>query len=105
MKIAIVSTDGISVNDHFGRAKRFLIYEAGAAGLKKIEERAVVPLSTGDPSHGFDEERFAAVLAALAGCSRVYATRIGDRPCQELEKRGIIPVIHAGAIDAIPLDA
>lgn len=103
MKIAIVSTDGISVNDHFGRAKRFLIYEAGdEAGLQKIEERAVVPLSTGDPSHGFDEERFAAVLAALAGCSRVYATRIGDRPRQELEERGIIPVIHAGAINAIP---
>ena len=33
MKIGIVSTDGKNVNDHFGKAERFLIYEAGTAGV------------------------------------------------------------------------
>jgi len=41
------------------------------------------------------------VARALAGCQRVYCTRIGDRPGQELEKRGIKPVIYEGEIAAI----
>ncbi|MBI4793671.1 MAG: dinitrogenase iron-molybdenum cofactor biosynthesis protein [Deltaproteobacteria bacterium] len=101
MQIAIVSTDGVNVNDHFGKAERFLIYEAGPQGLAPIAERQVARLSTGDQSHQFDAARFAAVAEALAGCQRVYCTRIGDRPRQELEKLGITAVIHEGAIAAI----
>jgi predicted Fe-Mo cluster-binding NifX family protein len=101
MQIAIVSTDGVNVNDHFGKAEGFLIYEAGPQGLAPIAERQVSRLSTGDQSHQFDAARFAAVAEALAGCQRVYCTRIGDRPRQELEKLGITAVIHEGAIAAI----
>lgn len=101
MQIAIVSTDGINVNDHFGKAERFLIYEAGPQGLAPMAERRVSRLSTGDQSHQFDGARFAAVAEALAGCQRVYCTRIGDRPRQELAKLGITAVIHEGAIAAI----
>lgn len=105
MKIAIVSTDGKHVNEHFGKAERFLIYEAGAAGLTSIAERKVSCLSTGDKSHQFDAARFESVAQALEGCKRVYCTRIGDRPRQELEKRGILPVIFAGPIAAISTTA
>jgi predicted Fe-Mo cluster-binding NifX family protein len=101
MQVAIVSTDGVNVNDHFGKAGRFLIYEAGPQGLTLMGDRRVTPLSTGDQSHQFDAARFAAVAEALAGCQRVYCTRIGDRPRQELEKLGITAVIHEGAIAAI----
>jgi len=104
MQIAIVSTDGVNVNDHFGKAERFLIYEAGPTGLTGIAERQVACLSTGDKSHQFDAARFASVARALEGCQRVYCTRIGDRPRQELEKRGIMPVIYEGAIAAIKAD-
>ncbi|MBI5556617.1 MAG: dinitrogenase iron-molybdenum cofactor biosynthesis protein [Deltaproteobacteria bacterium] len=101
MRIAIVSTDGVNVNDHFGKAERFLIYEAGPQGLTPIAERRVACLSTGDQSHQFDAARFNSVAEGLAGCQRVYCTRIGDRPRQELEKLGITAVIHEGSIVAI----
>ncbi|MEW6520593.1 MAG: NifB/NifX family molybdenum-iron cluster-binding protein [Thermodesulfobacteriota bacterium] len=101
MKIGIVSTDGKNVNDHFGKAERFLIYEAGTAAPASITERKISPLSTGDKSHQFDAARFTAVAKALEGCQRVYCTRIGDRPRQELEKRGIMPIIYEGPIVAI----
>lgn len=105
MKMAIVSTDGKNVDEHFGKADRFLIFETVGAGLMQIEERPVSPLSTGDKSHAFDEKRFDAVIAALEGCSQVYATRIGDRPREELAKRGITAVIYEGAIDAITVSS
>lgn len=101
MKIAIVSTDGKNVNDHFGKAERFLIYEAGAAGLTSIAEQKISCLSTGDQSHQFDAARFESVAQALEGCKRIYCTRIGDRPRQELEKQGIMTVIFEGPIAAI----
>lgn len=106
MKIAIVSTDGINVDDHFGKAKRFLIYESGKDGVSKLGEIKCPSLSIGDKSHAFDKNRFDSIAEVLKGCTQVYSTRIGDKPRQELEKKGIIPVIYEGAIDAItPSDA
>ncbi|MEA3548304.1 MAG: NifB/NifX family molybdenum-iron cluster-binding protein [Thermodesulfobacteriota bacterium] len=103
MQIAIVSTDGKNVNEHFGRAESFLIYEMGEDGLTMIGETKTAPLSVGDQSHQFNQEHFDLVVNALGKCSRVYCTRIGDRPRQELEKLGIMPVIYAGVIEGVTL--
>ena len=67
----------------------------------KVTERKISRLSTNDKSHQFDAARFDSVAKALEGCQRVYCTRIGDRPRQELEKRGIMPIIYEGSIDDI----
>ena len=39
MKIAFATTDGINVDEHFGRAGMFAIYELTADGYKLIELR------------------------------------------------------------------
>lgn len=101
MQIAIVSTDGQTVNDHFGKAERFLIYESDGAPPVFIEERQVRPFSSGDQNHAFNRTRFENVLAALAGCREVYCNKIGDKPTKELSKAGIEPVIYDGPISAI----
>ncbi len=97
MRIAIVSTDNATVDDHFGKAERFLIYDLGNPSVF-VEERTAPPFSTGDKKHPFDQARFTEVLAALAGCQRLYCTKIGDRPAAELRKAGIEPVVVTGAI-------
>lgn len=56
-RIAVVSTDGKTVNDHFGRAERFLIYDIDDK-LTFVEERPAETYSVGDPEHPFDPERF-----------------------------------------------
>ncbi|MDH4322066.1 MAG: hypothetical protein OEV73_11300 [Desulfobulbaceae bacterium] len=101
MQIAIVSTDGQNVDDHFGKAERFLIYESDGSAPVFIEARAVHPFSSGDQGHAFDRSRFEAVLTALSGCKEVYCTRIGDRPAEELNRAGIEPVLYDGPINAI----
>ncbi len=105
MQIAVVSTDGKNVNDHFGKAERFLIYETSDNKMIKLAERKVTPFSSGDTSHKFDLVRFESVVEMLAGCSEVYVTKIGEKPSHELKKRGIRPVIYQGAIDAITSSA
>ncbi|MCF6291596.1 MAG: hypothetical protein L3J03_11460 [Desulfobacterales bacterium] len=101
MRIAIVTTNGKTVNEHFGKADVFHIYTLDEQGPAPREERRVTPLSVGDKSHSFDQDCFSAVAAALEGCARVYCTRIGDRPAEELKKLGITPVIYEGPIDKI----
>jgi nitrogen fixation protein NifX len=101
MQVAIISTDGSNVDEHFGRAKRFLICEIEGTNQTLLAIRLLAPYSDGDRNHQFNSERFAEVCDKLAGCERVYCTRIGDKPAEELQKLGIEPVIYEGPISRI----
>lgn len=101
MKIAVATTDGINVNEHFGRAETFQIYVITSDGPVKVEEKVVTPLSTGDRSHSFDAERFQSITGALKGCDKIYITQIGERPAEELKKLKIEPVVYQGKISSI----
>lgn len=103
MKIAIVTTDGINVDDHFGKAERFLIYESKDGRMEQIGARETVPLSAGNTDHPFDAERFSRIVGSIADCKRVYVTKIGDVPAERLKAQGIEPVIYKGPISEIKL--
>lgn len=97
VRIAAVSKDGAHVDDHFGTADRFLIYDLDG-GMRFVEERATEKLSVGDPDHRFDPDKFGRIAALLKDCSKVYVARIGKVPAAELSALGIEPVIYSGAI-------
>lgn len=101
MQVAIVSTDGFNVDDHFGRAERFLIYEISGDTQVLMGIKLVQPLSEGDKNHEFKPGRFSALTAQLAGSERVYCTKIGDKPAAELKKVGMEPVFYEGPIEEI----
>jgi nitrogen fixation protein NifX len=99
-RIAAVSTDGLNVDDHFGKAQRFLIYDLDDQ-LTFVEERSTESLSENDPGHAFDPDKFNRILSMLTDCSKVYITQIGEVPAAKLKESGIEPVIYSGAIAAI----
>jgi nitrogen fixation protein NifX len=99
-RIAAVSTDGINVDDHFGKAQRFLIYDLNDQ-LTFVEERGTESLSVDDPGHAFDADKFNRILSTLKGCSRIYITQIGEMPAAKLKESGIEPVVYSGPIAAI----
>jgi len=96
-RIAVVSNDGRNVDEHFGRAGCFLIYDP-EDGMRLVEKRETETLSVGEPDHPFDPHRFQRIAAALHDCGRVYVTRIGEQPAAALKRLGIEPVVYAGAI-------
>ena len=104
MKVAVATTDGVSVNEHFGRIEKFSLFVITSEGPVRVEEISVKPLSTGDKNHPFDSEHFQEIADALKGCERVYVTKIGEKPAKELEKLGIKPVVFKGEIDSIAID-
>ncbi len=89
MLVAIASTDGETVNEHFGHAERFLIYDISGDRHHLLVIRKVTPWSAGKKNHDFSPERFATLVGTLADCERLYCSHIGDRPRRELEQRGI----------------
>jgi len=103
MVIAVVSKDGVHVDDHFGRAERFLIYgiEGDKQTLLRVEN--VQQLSENAPDHAFNPDRFSPILDALDGCAQVYCTKIGEKPAEELRKAGIVPMVYSGPIADIVL--
>ena len=96
-RIAVVSTDGFNVDDHFGKANRFLIYDMEGQ-ITPVEERPAETLSVDDPDHVFDPDKFFRIAALLKDCGKVYMTRIGAVPAAKLKVLGIEPVIYKGAI-------
>ena len=101
MLIAVASTDGEMVNEHFGRATHFWVFDVSKSQHVLIMVRKVEPLSTGDQNHAFDPARMAKTWEAIKDCERVYCTKIGDRPRLELEKAGITPITYSDAISSI----
>jgi predicted Fe-Mo cluster-binding NifX family protein len=99
-RIAVVSKDSINVDDHFGMAEAFLIYDVSDE-LKFIEKRTSEKLSVGDPNHPFDADKFNRVYEAIKDCSSVYMTKIGEGPAKKLRDLGIEPVVYKGSISGI----
>ncbi len=86
-RIAIASLDGKVVNEHFGRAKEFLIVDIKPDGASEfIEKRAVTPLC-GSGEH--TQQALSAGVGALGDCTAVLVARIGNAAKRALELNGI----------------
>ena len=79
------------VNQHFGHAKEFLVYEASPAGVRFISHRRAEQYCNGDDSCGDGESVLATTIRSLEGCEAVICSKIGYAPWGRLEKAGIIP--------------
>jgi len=101
-RIAAFSTDGHNVDEHFGKAVRFLIYDLND-GVTFVEERSAEPLSVNDPDHAFDADKFSRIVALLKDCRKVYITQIGSVPAAGLRALGVEPVVYTGPISDISL--
>ncbi len=98
VKLAVASTDGKVVNQHFGRAERFFILSGDEeSGVWKfLEERKVTPVCKGGDHEDADLLRN---VNALSDCTYVLVSRVGQRAERELEKAGIQIFEIPGIID------
>lgn len=89
MKIAVASVDGLKVDQHFGRASHFYVYEI-CEGMAMAEgARPVNPYCTNAAGHEFENSRLLPVLEMLSDCRYLFVEKIGDAPKHALEAAGI----------------
>lgn len=95
-RVAVVSSDGIVINQHFGRAEKFMIYDVKHDhNIIFLEERFFEPLCQA----GFhDAGKMTEIITGLADCKYVLASRIGQGVANALEVEGISPMELPGII-------
>ena len=87
-----VATKGAGVvNEHFGYAREFLVYEASEAGVRLVGHRKTDKYCGGSDTCGDGESRIERIVGALAGCEVVLCARIGIDPWARLDAAGIRP--------------
>ncbi len=86
-KIAVATTDGKVVNEHFGRCRRFLVLEVDEEeNILSSETRNVIPVCR---CHEHDENELFETSQGLSDCEYVLCARIGQGAQNCLEAAGI----------------
>ena len=86
MKVAFTSTTGEMIDQHFGQAQSFRIWEIGPDAAQFLA-------TVSSPASGEDEEdRIAARAAVLADCAIVYTMQIGGPAAAKLVAKKIHPM-------------
>ncbi|WP_454747471.1 nitrogenase cofactor biosynthesis protein NifB [Ciceribacter selenitireducens] len=84
--VAIATKGGGRVNEHFGHAREFQVYEASPKGISFVGHRKVEQYCLG----GFGEDAtLDGVIEALEGIDVVLCAKIGDCPKDSLKSAGI----------------
>lgn len=99
--VAVATKGNRLVNQHFGHAKEFQIFEVDGADVKFVAHRKVDHYC----QTGYGEEAtLEHIIKAIADCKGVLASKIGLCPQKELRKAGLEPFEAYDVIDKVALD-
>src|SRR5450631_3000389 len=87
--IAVATKGSGLINEHFGHAKEFQVYELSTAGAKFVGHRRVDLYCQG--GYG-EEDSLETVIRAVNDCHAVFVAKIGGCPKDQLQAAGIEPV-------------
>lgn len=98
--VAVATKGGGVVNQHFGHAKEFQIYEVDGVEAKFVGHRKVDHYCQG----GYGEEAtLDNIIQSISDCKGVLASKIGHCPQDELRKAGLQPFEGYESIDKLAL--
>lgn len=96
--VAVATKGGGLVNQHFGHAKEFMVYEVDAAGAKFVGHRKIDHYC----QSGYGEEAtLEHIIKAIADCKAVLVSKVGQCPKDELKKAGLEVVEAYDVIETV----
>ncbi|MDB9445441.1 nitrogenase cofactor biosynthesis protein NifB [Anabaena sp. CS-542/02] len=99
--VAVATKGGGLVNQHFGHAKEFQIYEVDGNQVSFVGHRRIDQYCQG----GFGEEAtFEHIMAAIADCKAILVSKIGNCPQEKLQAAGIQTVEAYDVISKVALE-
>ncbi|HYD32139.1 MAG TPA: nitrogenase cofactor biosynthesis protein NifB [Azospirillaceae bacterium] len=84
--IAVATKGGERINEHFGHAREFQIYEVGPKGVGFVGHRRVDQYCAGGEG---EADALDTTLNAINDCVAVFVAKIGGCPKKKLEAHGI----------------
>lgn len=95
-RVAVASSDGKFVNQHFGHARQFYIFEIEDGHFQYVETRSTDPLC-GDQEHS--EDRLTGIVRLLDDCRAVLVAKIGPGALSKLQAQGVQAYVTPNFID------
>ncbi len=89
LRIAFASSDRRRVDQHFGAAEAFAIFELSEDDAKLVE---VAEFTDSDVAMDGHEGKLASKIALLDGCAAVYCNAVGASAIKQLLAAGIQPM-------------
>ena len=98
-RLAVATSDGITVNEHFGHAKFFRVYDINQSGYDFIEVRDAVAACQHRLGH--DTTRFDKIIELLSDCDALLVQKIGEGAAAYLIAKNVRVFEVSGSIDAV----
>jgi len=86
MKVAFASTDKVHIDEHFGKAEEFYIWDIGP------EEAAFSGVAQLKAEGGYIDDKIEARTSVLEDCAMVYVGEIGGPAAARLVQKKIHPI-------------
>jgi nitrogen fixation protein NifB len=84
--VAVATKGGGLVNQHFGHAKEFMIYEVDATSVNFVGHRKIAEYCQG----GYGEEAMLEnIIGTVKDCQAVLASKVGPCPSKQLAEAGL----------------
>ncbi len=91
LRVAVATRGEGLINEHFGRAQEFLVYEVNTSGQRLLGRRQCPAYCSGPSSCGDGEAVIDRIIHALEGVEVLLASKVGFEPWADLERAGIQP--------------
>ncbi|BAZ11541.1 nitrogenase cofactor biosynthesis protein NifB [Calothrix sp. NIES-4071] len=99
--VAVATKGGGLVNQHFGHAKEFQVYEVDGSEVKYVGHRKVDHFCQG----GYGEKAtMENIIQAISDCKAVLVSKIGESPKEKLDNAGIKVVESYDVIEKVALE-
>jgi predicted Fe-Mo cluster-binding NifX family protein len=98
MNIAVASADGVTVSEHFGRSRCFIVFNVAEGKIvsRQVRDNTYTAHAKGecDDQHHHDQPHsHADIVAALRDCQVVLCGGMGYRAAEDLKAGGMQAII------------
>ncbi|QSF44173.1 nitrogenase cofactor biosynthesis protein NifB [Paenibacillus tianjinensis] len=105
-RVAVATRGGDKVNQHFGHATEFLIYDTDGADVKLVGVRKIQAYCHGKADcNGDKAATLQEIITILNDCRILLCSGIGDGPRASLNKIGVLPLVRKGGIQEAILES
>lgn len=98
-RIAVASKGGRLVDQHFGHAVEFRIYQGDGEAFQLVDKRQVEQYCQGVEECDETEAGKDSIIGAIKDCDAVLSLRIGYHASQRLQNNGILSIEHYDTIE------
>lgn len=88
-RFAITSKSGVNIDQHFGHATEYYIYDYNNGKIKFLEKRETKKYCNGNEDCEDNYSKIEKIIKTIGDCNVLLTVRIGLSPRTELEKENI----------------